>query len=840
MPGLTSNKASSSKSVLIDKAQELATAYKKRRQEINKIQQRAIDEVLDSVAQELEVDEESKLAAQDWLEDEASIFRFYRRSRFDEEACLGSITTSLRWRLRTDLAMLSLSSLHPLYTSPPSNLARPPLFWMNDKFQDRLGRPCGCITLRTLERPEEGGLDEIREYIVGCMEIARRRLVEMRRQAQTQEEDLGDSEGPLQLVIAFDLEASSMSNLELELLPFLLDLLRSHFPGMVAGVYVLHYGWVHAGMWGLAKRVLPASALAKIFFPKESELSEHFELDRLPASLGGQWDESMSAKTSKGMSRLGRPSLRLGAAGGSAPSSPSGSSSHSPVLSRKPGLSRTTSWESMADAYFSATGTPGQDGSRAITPRASIPSTPRRSTEEQNSFQMTAAASNKLRALSMTRGSGFAEERGRAGSISQRNEQTASDGSATTGLGLQRVRSLRDFRLENLSQDASSLLLGSDSDGEMEAKSQMAEETTPRDHRVVRHRPSRLSFLRRLAGSSTQQGDGEASRNQQSATDRSDSVDDDGYDTPVANAAPTPMRAPDPHNPPRFLSRRAKKANALPGHVSPYNKANPWWGYPAVLSASSDTEDDDSSTPLAGSFADLKGTPSRPTINGRRVDSSSFGSNSTVRTPSSRRLVGQAPGPSRFHITAGTANPWSPVVVQRRYRDLLRTLTYLFVLRILSFHRNVKSKIGRTITGVKDVVTLKSYRGGPDHPTDPTHPDGQDEDAEQREWQKKNADYRRLKRIGAINNGMVRQSSRAAVVHNPPQRTLKSFLQSGENWTVFLVVFLLVSVWARRRTRGKVMRVGGGVGESAKQLVAEVAVGRNGGMRSALRKRILG
>lgn len=64
---------------------------------------------------------------------------------------------------------------------------------------------------------------------------------------------------------------------EVELLPYFMTLLKNHFPGMVGAVFVLNYGWSFAGMWGLAKRVLPQTALDRILFPTQEELLQFFD-----------------------------------------------------------------------------------------------------------------------------------------------------------------------------------------------------------------------------------------------------------------------------------------------------------------------------------------------------------------------------------------------------------------------------------------------------------------------------------------------------------------------------------------------------------------------------------
>jgi hypothetical protein len=60
-----------------------------------------------------------------------------------------------------------------------------------------------------------------------------------------------------------------------------MDLLKNHFPGMVGAIFVLNYGWMYAGMWQLAKRVLPNTALERILFPTNADLLQFFDKDSL-------------------------------------------------------------------------------------------------------------------------------------------------------------------------------------------------------------------------------------------------------------------------------------------------------------------------------------------------------------------------------------------------------------------------------------------------------------------------------------------------------------------------------------------------------------------------------
>jgi retinaldehyde-binding protein 1 len=45
---------------------------------------------------------------------------------------------------------------------------------------------------------------------------------------------------------------------------------------------MINYSWAHAGIWSIAKRVLPAPALSRVFFPTQQELTDYFSPSMLP------------------------------------------------------------------------------------------------------------------------------------------------------------------------------------------------------------------------------------------------------------------------------------------------------------------------------------------------------------------------------------------------------------------------------------------------------------------------------------------------------------------------------------------------------------------------------
>ncbi|TNY24006.1 hypothetical protein DMC30DRAFT_388363 [Rhodotorula diobovata] len=242
---------------------------------VREVQQQAVAEILPALRDEDGLDEEAIAAGEALLRDRVTVFRFCRRARFSPTAALKLLHATVRWRLTSSLQYLTPASVHPLYLTKP-------LFFFHPDLVDRFGRPCAVLNLRHVQRTDDGTLDALKDYARLGWEVGRRYLTDLSRQGQ-------DGDDPkLQIVVIVDLEGAGMSNLEMELLPFFLDLLKSHFPGMVGAIFVLNYGWAYAGMWQLAKRVLPNTALERILFPSKAELFEFFDEEHLLVEHGGQ------------------------------------------------------------------------------------------------------------------------------------------------------------------------------------------------------------------------------------------------------------------------------------------------------------------------------------------------------------------------------------------------------------------------------------------------------------------------------------------------------------------------------------------------------------------------
>ncbi|EPQ30994.1 uncharacterized protein PFL1_01183 [Pseudozyma flocculosa PF-1] len=682
MPSVA-QKQSKSALAVEQKHRELQQKFKDSNQDVKHLLRLALEQLVPSLSEELELQDEGTARVRAFLEDHATLFRFYRRSRYDHHQALALLTTSIAWRIKTDLDLLSIASLHPLYVSPPA--PQPPLFWANSSFKDRFGRPCGVISLRCVERTEQNTLDELKEYIVACMEIMRRYIADLNARHRHEKAGASRTAGPadgqhpvIQAVIAVDLQGSGMANLELELLPFLLDLLKNHFPGMVGAVYILHYGWVHAGMWAVAKRVLPEQALARIFFPSHDELRDHFDPAHIPAAFSGDLAVEMDAASNDVLRKWGRPKRSLS----SASEQPTPLSSPDVTRAQR-GLSRNSSYESMYEVFYSAAGTPW--ASRPITPKHSGPPTPRGDQSPRPSgLRMTPSAARKLRRLQMTRGEHLARQRSAS---DLRVEDPAALGLTVNTAGLSPVttpyggrspavhgsrrtaearhvhfgspssrRSMSPVRRIGMSRGFN---LHSAEDGDDQEASESESDASGKDGAKPPADPSQAA----AGGEDADQGGllsrwrkgrrASQSRAEEESKDQADDEDCAGGVTTITYIDPgsPQLQVPLLGEPPisrsavpqhRFLSQRSRQYEGRAGHVSPYNATNPFFGYPAYISA-----------------------PSQETA---------------VPGDAQRFSLGLSTTPQHLHA-------------RRRKRDLMRTLTYLFVLRLLALHREIRWKL---------------------------------------------------------------------------------------------------------------------------------------------------
>jgi len=97
-----------------------------------------------------------------------------------------------------------------------------------------------------------------------------------------------------------------VKTLNIDMISWVLRDLIPRFPGMLAAVFMVNSAWTHSGMWNIVKRVLPASAVSRVFFSSPQELVAYFTPSSLPKDYGG-YLPSLNA-CSSGTATIGRTS----------------------------------------------------------------------------------------------------------------------------------------------------------------------------------------------------------------------------------------------------------------------------------------------------------------------------------------------------------------------------------------------------------------------------------------------------------------------------------------------------------------------------------------------------
>ncbi|EGG07614.1 uncharacterized protein MELLADRAFT_85463 [Melampsora larici-populina 98AG31] len=355
---------------------------------LNQLQQRSHHEVLKSFnhSNSLQLSNQAIQILSHFLDDKLNLYRFLKREKFDIENTLKLLSNTLQWRLDSQIDLLSSSSIDPFYLHQP-------LFYFHPQLKDKWNRPCGVLNLKHVSRTEDGTLDGLKEFIAWSWELGRRYMQDSNSDSLNTLLSQSDNLNPnsdtesvpiqLQMVIIVDLKDASLNNLELELLPYFMDLLKNNFPGMVGAIFVLNYGWMYSGMWQVAKRVLPQSTLDRIMFPNQKELLKFFNPSNLLTQHGGKLEYQYHHLNNPIINLYGKPPSVTTTTTTTAPpinttlptEEPAELDDQStpniiPISALSPSLSRRSSLESLRDLFFSAPTTPWATSYPGTPPRA--------------------------------------------------------------------------------------------------------------------------------------------------------------------------------------------------------------------------------------------------------------------------------------------------------------------------------------------------------------------------------------------------------------------------------------------------------------------------------------
>ncbi|KAJ3168027.1 hypothetical protein HDU88_001975 [Geranomyces variabilis] len=234
------------------------------------------------------------------LVDDALLFRFYKKHKYQHKAAEQALLDHIDWRLQNDLPNLSTYSLTP----KARQLSQDGLFYFWKTDLD--GRPFAVVNLKHLVKGTD--LEDLRMLFVVQMEVARRLVQEMNEESAARCSNANANANLIvQISVICDLGGVGLGNVNYEMIPLFLDLFNKHFPQTLGTVYVLNYGWLHSGIWSIVKAALPADACRKLQFCNKQDLLTKFAAADLQDIHGGSDTGVFCFATSPVYTRFAHP-----------------------------------------------------------------------------------------------------------------------------------------------------------------------------------------------------------------------------------------------------------------------------------------------------------------------------------------------------------------------------------------------------------------------------------------------------------------------------------------------------------------------------------------------------
>ncbi|KAF8326575.1 uncharacterized protein EI90DRAFT_3127771 [Cantharellus anzutake] len=203
--------------------------------------------------------------------DTPSLFRLYKRKKFSIPLTQEALKQNILWRIETFPSLPTLCASSVMRFVPPSS---------SSSSTDRFGRPILVVRARYLSGQTVEGL---KNQVLSMYELARLHIADLFHQS-----GVTGGKRVLQFVVIIDLQSLAIRDVPMDMVTWFRSVPNVHYPGMCAGCYVLNFSWAFNGTWSILKRVLPERAIARVFFPKQSELLKSLPGSSLPQEYGGE------------------------------------------------------------------------------------------------------------------------------------------------------------------------------------------------------------------------------------------------------------------------------------------------------------------------------------------------------------------------------------------------------------------------------------------------------------------------------------------------------------------------------------------------------------------------
>jgi len=195
--------------------------------------------------------------------DDRILLRFLRARNFIVNNAEAMMLETLRWRTSfQDKGVDALS-----YKDCMNELSPGKSFFHG---VDKEGRPV-CIIKSRLHDPSKSERLEAERFAV-CMIEYGRRLLKL----------------PVETVtLVFDMSNSTMKNIDIANLRFMIKTLQSHYPECLGKILVFNSSWIFWGIWKLVKPMLDPVTAAKLAFVDKNNIKDFIQPDVCLKEFGG-------------------------------------------------------------------------------------------------------------------------------------------------------------------------------------------------------------------------------------------------------------------------------------------------------------------------------------------------------------------------------------------------------------------------------------------------------------------------------------------------------------------------------------------------------------------------
>ncbi|GFY55796.1 motile sperm domain-containing protein 2 [Trichonephila inaurata madagascariensis] len=185
--------------------------------------------------------------------------RFILHKKGVLEDALEMVDEALRWRKSFGVKDVTLAAL------PLEFFQAKAVFPFN---KDKEGNPIIMILVRYHKKAPEFA-KELRRFVIYWVELM-------------EEQTKGG-----RMTVIMSCAGAGMSNLDLDLIKFLITLFRSYYPDSLANILIFDMPWILQPAWKIIKAWLPEDFVDKIKFVNKTSIQEYVTADNLPVDMGG-------------------------------------------------------------------------------------------------------------------------------------------------------------------------------------------------------------------------------------------------------------------------------------------------------------------------------------------------------------------------------------------------------------------------------------------------------------------------------------------------------------------------------------------------------------------------